>query len=381
MTDPGRKSWITQREPLTILVLAVLAVIAFTLVSALVRSYQNKREGIARAFFAHGLTAAKAGRFDQAAQDYRAALDESRDDPSYQLELARALAAMDRHDEAYPYLLSLWERQPENGTVNLELARTFARRGDLDQALRYYHNAIYGIWAADADEQRRAARLELIEFLLGRQALNLAEPEILALAATIPDVPDLHLQTAELFVRVRDYQRALGEYDHVLARDNRNKAALAGAGLVSFQLGLYRRAQGYLERAVRMDPQDRESAQKLQIANVVQQLDPFGARLSDPERSRRVLAAFEQAGQRIRDCKERPGDANTMEALQALNKQWLELKHKATMTAMERQPQLRDELMDLAVSLEQKVEPMCVPANDQDQALILIGREREKTEK
>jgi hypothetical protein len=41
--------------------------------------------------------------------------------------------------------------------VNLELARIFARNGDRDNAVRYYHNAI---WNDDPDVKRRNARLD-----------------------------------------------------------------------------------------------------------------------------------------------------------------------------------------------------------------------------
>ena len=40
-------------------------------------------------------------------------------------------------------------REPENGQVNLELARIAAQKGDTAQALRYYHNAIYATWPGD----------------------------------------------------------------------------------------------------------------------------------------------------------------------------------------------------------------------------------------
>jgi hypothetical protein len=66
----------------------------------------------------------------------------------------------------YAYLVNLWEREPENGLVNLELARIAVQRADTERALRYYHNAIYAIWPGDQEVQRRDARLEPIEYLL-----------------------------------------------------------------------------------------------------------------------------------------------------------------------------------------------------------------------
>jgi predicted Zn-dependent protease len=99
----------------------------------------------------------KARRFEAAVAEFRNALLYSRDNYSYQLNLAEALLGLNRTNEVYSYLLSLWERQPENGTVNLELAPIFARNGDRDNAVRYYHNAI---WNDDPDVKRRNARLD-----------------------------------------------------------------------------------------------------------------------------------------------------------------------------------------------------------------------------
>jgi hypothetical protein len=64
--------------------------------------------------------------------------------------------AMTASEKAYAYLINLWEREPENGLVNLELARIAAQKGDTEQALRYYHNAIYAVWPGDQEVQRRA---------------------------------------------------------------------------------------------------------------------------------------------------------------------------------------------------------------------------------
>ena len=68
------------------------------------------------------------------------------DDYAYQLNLAEALIGLKRTGEASTYLVNLWDRQPEDGLVNLELARIAVQKGQTEQALRYYHNAIYAAW-------------------------------------------------------------------------------------------------------------------------------------------------------------------------------------------------------------------------------------------
>ncbi len=85
--------------------------------------------------------------------------------------------------------MNLWDRQPEDGLVNLELARIAVQKEQTEQALRYYHNAIYATWPEDQpDDQegkRREARLELIGFLLRTNARAQAESELIALAENV----------------------------------------------------------------------------------------------------------------------------------------------------------------------------------------------------
>ena len=66
------------------------------------------------------------------------------------------------------------------------------QNGETEQALRYYHNAIYATWPGDQEVERRDTRLELIEFLLGTNAKAQAQSELIALAANLPDDPSQH---------------------------------------------------------------------------------------------------------------------------------------------------------------------------------------------
>ena len=137
---------------------------------------------MANRLFTRGTADLKDGHFDRAVGDFRAALLYSRDNYDYQLNFAQALIGLKRTDEAYAYLINLWEREPENGLVNLELARIAAQKGQTEQALRYYHNVIYATWPSDQEVERRDTRLELIEYLLRNKAKAQAQSELIALS-------------------------------------------------------------------------------------------------------------------------------------------------------------------------------------------------------
>jgi tetratricopeptide (TPR) repeat protein len=117
---------------------------------------------------------------------------------------------------------SLAANAPQDAAVNLALARVAARRGSIEEATLYYHNAMYGVWNSDADANRNKARIELVQFLLKRRAPHKAESELMALATSLPPDPAAHLQAAQLFEQAQDYANALAQYEEVLRLDPAN---------------------------------------------------------------------------------------------------------------------------------------------------------------
>ena len=218
------------REPVILALLSVSAVVLFLAVTGLSRAYHAQQESLGNRWFTRGVTDLQAGRFDRAVNEFRTALLYSRDNYSYQFNLAEALVGLKRTDEAYAYLINLWEREPENGLVNRELARIAAQKGEAEQALRYYHNAIYAIWPVDQEVERRNTRLEVIEFLLRINAKAQAQAELIALAANIGDDLSQQAHVGDLFLRAQDYEHALAAYRLSLKANRHNPAALAGAG-------------------------------------------------------------------------------------------------------------------------------------------------------
>jgi predicted Zn-dependent protease len=279
-------------EPLVLVALFILAILSFTAVSALSNSYRARQRGITRQLYARASAEMKAGNPQRAARSFRAVLDLTPDNFSSQLGLAEALMAGQRDREALAYLQVLWEREPENGRVNLELARVYAGRGDRDRAIRHYQNAIYAVWEADTDGNRRAVRLELVHYLLDYRATNQAEAELVALAGNLPEDPTLRNQVAALFLQVGSYARSLAQYERVLGIDPENREALAGAGRAAFLGGQYVTAERHLAEAIRQDPNNSELTDLLQTANIVLAIDPLSRRISDAERSTRVLGGF-----------------------------------------------------------------------------------------
>ena len=370
-----------RRPPVVVVCLLILAIAAFAGVTRLANRFHEQQKALARHLFAAGQAALQSGEMEQAVEDFRAALSYSRDDPEYQLSLARALRDTGRTDEAETYLLSLWEHAPQEADISLALGRLYAREKSVESAIRFYHNAIYGVWESEPDLHRRDAQLELVDFLLKQGATQQAQAELITLATELPRDASLLVRVGQMFARTQDYDHALGEFQRVLRFDRDNAEALAGAGDAEFHLGRYRAAQGHLQAAVRQNPNDSQSKTTLEICTLVLQSDPFARRISNAERNRRIRAAFDRAGERLASCGAEPAGNQPGQGLPAslgvLKAQWEEMKPKLRRLNSPEEADLPDTAMDLVAQIEQEAgsEKQCSSATPLDRALLLVAQD------
>ncbi|HEU5452730.1 MAG TPA: tetratricopeptide repeat protein, partial [Terriglobales bacterium] len=176
---------------LLITVLVLVAAALFVLTHFAAASFETKQAQLAQQWFERGELEFRSARVLPAIDDYRNALAYSHQNSRYRLRLAQALEGAGRLREARAYLLALWDEQPGDGNVNLQLARLAARDADENNAVRYYQGAIYGIWNEDPEQQRRNARMELIDFLVDRQRTRRAEAELIQLSVDLPKDPQV----------------------------------------------------------------------------------------------------------------------------------------------------------------------------------------------
>jgi tetratricopeptide (TPR) repeat protein len=356
--------------------LSAAAIAFFFAVLALSQFFESHQRARADEYFQQGTLDLRNHHPHLAVNHFHAALTYSRDSYSIQLSLAQALLALNRTEEALQYLTNLWQREPENGMVNFELARIYAEKSDATQALRYYHNAIYAIWDQNQDSIRRSARLELINFLLSRQMHGQAESELIALQSNLPQDPELIAKVGDLFMQVPDYERALTLFVRSLKLKHQNSDALAGAGHAAYELGQYKTSEHYLKSAVAANPSDSASAQLLQTARLVMQIDPYNMRLSAFQRSANVKDAVQTAAARLSVCiANKPTASSGMAGLQALNSRLSQLKPKLRRSVVD--SDTVDEAMGLVFEIEQQTKGLCGPPTDKDLALLLISREQE----
>ncbi len=382
-----------RREALVLLTLLAVTAAALAAVGALVRRFRSWQDALGHRMNERGQLTLKAGQPSQAIQFFRSALVFNRDDSAALLNLAESLMAENRLDEAESYFHTLWDRQPQDGTVNLELARLAARRGQLTPALRYYHNAIYGIWGSDPVGNRISARFELIDFLFQQNAVTQAESELIAMEAGLPADSQLHTRVGQLFLRIPDYRNAEGEFLQALKLDRNNEAAAAGAGRSAFRLGHYRTAVLYLDAALAKAPHDQSTRDMLDTARLVLETDPFLRNLSALERQERTLKAYRAAAKRLDDCMKaqggtarvadaaNQGSTPAMAALHDLSTRERQLRSQMRPGRLGRNPELPAAAMSFVFEVEEETTPACGEPSGLDLSLLLIGRNREGVER
>jgi tetratricopeptide (TPR) repeat protein len=389
--DSKKLDEFAHKPPVVLAALLVVAICGFVAVHRLVNRFTSRQGVLAAQIFYQGLSAQRNGNLDAAIIDFRTALSYAPDNYTYELSLAKALIlsgqyGKDRYEEARSYLANLAERAPQDGEVNVQLARLAARDGNYDAALRYYHRAIYGLWSADPDGNRRRTRLELVDFLLRHDQKMEAQAELIASAATLPPDAALHLHIADRFLAAGDFQDALDQYRQVISLDPKNPAAYVGAGKAAFTLGQYRTAQRYLQSAMDIGAHDEQTVNALETAKLVLDSDPSPPNLPAEERRRRIQAAFQQAGDRIVLCLQKQSvdqdsTASPPDSLHQLRAHWLELEPQIASHARRADAATLADAMDTVIRIEQVTASQCGQPEGLDLALLLIARNREGTER
>jgi predicted Zn-dependent protease len=367
----------------TLLLLSFLAlIILFSITTFAVRAYRAKERELAQQWYASGERELAAGHAGTALQDFRSALVYAQDRSIIELQLAHALAAAGHLPEARAYLLGLWEREPGNGTVNLELARLAAHSNLVPEATRYYHDAVYGQWDNDPAEHRRQARLELAEFLLRVGQKAQAQAELIALTADMPRDPALESEVGALLVKTGEYEHAALLFRQALRRRPNYGPALEGAGEASFEMRNYRDAQRYLSRAKREGALSTRSQSLLETANLILGSDPLAPRLSGQERAARALQAFTQSMTRLSECATARGvslgNGQQQSDLQKMHALALALRPKVRERNLARDPDLLLKVTDMVFEIEKVTERACgEPQQGLDLALLLLSRAQE----
>jgi len=357
-----------------LVVLALFAIGVFVFTKSVATKEQQMDARIAAIWYKDGQRQFNSGQVDKAIDSFRRARTRSLGDRVYTLALANALAAGGHDAEAQQSLLRLRESDPEDAEINSQLGRLAAKRGQVQDAVHYYKNALYGRWAGpQVDERKLHLRMELIRLLLRQQERNSALSELLLLEADLSQSAADHVETARLFLQAGDAQHALSSYDEAIGLDKNNVAAFTEAGETLFRLRDYLRAERYLEAALELNPGAEKIRHLLFLAKMVVSGDPLESHISKQEGWERLLRAFKHASHRLNDCLRQTTDSQKRTQLGALKQQALALESELR---SRRAPdsELTKSGVDLIYAIEKETSGVGETSDGFDQALLLIGQ-------
>lgn len=291
------------REMLLLVVLSGITIPLFLFTRSMAARNRAMNVEIATTWYEQGRHQLQAGQIPQAIQSFRNATTNDHDNDKYSLALAEALSAANDIEEARQALLRLRSSSPENGEINLDLARLAARQARVPEAVRYYRNALYGVWPPEQMAgQPLRVRTELVRFLLSTGDESQALSELLILSSDIPDNAQAHDNIGGLFLEAGDSQHAMQQFERALRLDGKDTLALSGAGRATFQVGDYNRARRYLEAAIANGVSSNELSDLLETTRLVLSRDPLAPGLGAAERIRRISVDLASVENELQTC-------------------------------------------------------------------------------
>jgi tetratricopeptide (TPR) repeat protein len=365
---------VLNRQIFLLIALSLGAVGVYAFTKSMAAKEQQMDARIAAIRYRDGQRQLSSGQIDQAIDSFRKATTDALRDRTYALALANALAAGNHDAEAQQTLLRLREADPEDAEIDSQLARLAAKRGEVDDAVRYYQSALFGRWAGtQVDERKLQLRVELIHFLLGHQNRNFALSELLILEIDLPQSAVAHVETARLFLQAGDAQHALKNYDEAIELDKGNVDAWTEAGETAFRLGDYPRAEPYLKAALELNPNIEKTRHLLSVTEMVLLEDPLYPHLTKREGQERLLRGLAQATQRLQGYLSQASDSREMSQLNALREQALAMESELHSKHPPDSEQTKAGL-ELIYTIEKATSTAGREPEGLDQALLLIGQ-------
>ncbi len=284
----GKSSRLTNlRSILALLIVVILLAGFFTYF------YHSRRLSRAEEHYQTGQKLEAAGQLQEAIEQYRAALSishRSRD----RLALSEALLSVGRLNEAGVYLRELVRENPNSGSSNLGLARIAVQQGRQQEAIDYYHRAIFGSWPEKASERKLYTQIELAETLHRFHKRTQAQAELLSLTAVMPEDNSIRSKIGRLLLDYGLPKESARVFQAILRESPEDANAYGALGEAELAQNNYRSAQDAFKSALDRDPGKAFYQQQLNLIEQILALDPTLRGLNRKQKyqsSRKLLEA------------------------------------------------------------------------------------------
>jgi Flp pilus assembly protein TadD len=217
-----------------------------------------------------------------------------RGNTDYELQLSNALTRTGKLSESEALLTEAISHEPRDGAANLAAARLNVRKGDIPEAISYFHRAIFGEWKSNPLPSRIAARLELVEFLAEQKRHQEMLSELISLDAESGGQDSVRRRLARFYMVAGSPNRAATVYQELELKDPADPAVLIGLGDAEIGRGQYRAARTAFVRAAMHSPKEPLDS-RLQLVDQLTALDPTPRQLASEEKYKRSRLLLEMA--------------------------------------------------------------------------------------
>jgi tetratricopeptide (TPR) repeat protein len=284
--------------------LAVAAIMAglYGVDRSLARLETREVDAQARDLYRDGQRMLAAGKAEAAVDEFRRAHSLDRANRDFDMALAEAQLTAGQAAEAGQTLGEVLNRNSNDGRANLLMARVRVAQNRFDDAISFYHRAIYGSWPDGGVSHKTEARLELANQLAERGRNEELLSELLLLDEGASGNPTMAKKIAGLYLQAGSAGRAEAAYRAILQKNPKDTDALEGLGEAELQRGEYRMAHAAFSGVLKYRPNDANTTARVQLADQLAKLDPTPRRLGSVEKFRRSSVILYRVEDATLDC-------------------------------------------------------------------------------
>ncbi|MEO7987253.1 MAG: tetratricopeptide repeat protein [Gemmatimonadales bacterium] len=263
---------------------------------------RSERRSEAHQLYMEGLSLSRRRRRAQAVDRFQGAVAAERGEPVYQRALASALLAAGKSAEARAVVADRLQHEPTDAAASLIMARILVQQQKPDEAISYYHRAIYGNWGDGPPGRRVQARFELVDLLAKMGGQRELLGELLPLEDEAPADVTTRRRIARLFLDAGAPARSIEILRELLREHGRDADTYAGLGEAELARGNYRSAAADLSAAAALAPADSAIARRLALIQQAIALDPTQRGLGSDDQYRRSVALLRLTVQAADSC-------------------------------------------------------------------------------
>jgi tetratricopeptide (TPR) repeat protein len=296
-------NWLrTINAPGTAAAVLALMVGLYTVDKALANLEAREVNAEARNHYREGQKLLASGQAAAAVDFFRRAHTLDRTNRDFDVALASAQLTAGRPADAEQTLVDVLTRNSNDGRANFLMARVRMAQDRFDDAVAFYHRAIYGSWSDGSAADKTAARLELADQLAKRGRSEELLSELLLLDAGAARNPALAKQLAGLYLEAGSATRAEAAYRDILREVPADAEAFDGLGEAELQRGEFRLAHAAFSGALKYHPDDTQAVARVRLADELAKLDPTSRRLGSAEKFARSSQILYRVEDETLDC-------------------------------------------------------------------------------